>query len=102
MKFRREDIEITWDVVKENGMKKLVSTYPNPTNGILNIPIGDADIHSTTLQIFDMKGGKWLDKTIDKHGNLITVDTRNLETGLYVYKVISSSREIACGKFVKE
>ena len=102
MKIRREDIEITWDVVKENGMKKLVSPYPNPTNGILNIPIGDADIHSTTLQIFDMKGGKWLDKTIDKHGNLITVDTRNLETGLYVYKVISSSREITCGKFIKE
>ena len=102
MKIRREDIEITWDVVKENGMKKLVSPYPNPTNGILNIPIGDADIHSTTLQIFDMKGGKWLDKTIDKHGNLITVDTRNLETGLYVYKVVSGSREIASGKFIKE
>ena len=102
MKFRREDIEITWDVVKENGMKTLVSPYPNPTSGILNIPIGDADIHSTTLQIFDMNGGKWLDKTIDKHGNLITVDTRNLETGLYVYKVVSGSREIACGKFVKE
>lgn len=32
----------------------------------------------------------------------ITGDTRNLETGLYVYKVVSGSREIACGKFVKE
>ena len=102
MKIRREDIEITWDVVKENGMKTLVSPYPNPTSGILNIPIGDSDTHSTTLQIFDMKGGKWIDKTIDKHGNLITVDTRNLETGLYVYKVVSGSREIASGKFIKE
>ena len=102
MKFRREDIEITWDVVEENSTASLLSPYPNPTTGILNIPIGETNCQDARLQIFDMKGGIWLDSALDKQGNLITVDTQNLEAGLYVYKLLDGNREVANGKFVKE
>ena len=102
MKFRREDIEITWDVVQENTATSLLSPYPNPTTGILNIPIGETNCQDARLQIFDMKGGIWLDSALDKQGNLITVDTQNLEAGLYVYKLLDGNREVANGKFVKE
>lgn len=102
MKFRREDIEITWDVVQENETETHPSPYPNPTNGILNIPINHAEHNELRLQIFDMKGVKCFDCAITKQGDLITVDTQNLEAGVYVYRITSGSKEIADGKFVKE
>jgi hypothetical protein len=102
MKFRREDIEITWDVVQENETETHPSPYPNPTKGILNIPIGETDCQDARLQIFDMKGVKCFDCAITRQGDLITVDTQNLEAGVYVYRIISGSKEIADGKFVKE
>lgn len=102
MKFRRADIEITWDMVEENSTASLLSPYPNPTNGILNIPMGYTGGHAARLQIFDMKGEKCFDCAITKQGNLITVDTQNLEAGLYVYKLLDGNREVANGKFVKE
>jgi len=102
MKFRREDIEITWDVVNETEAEHAIKAYPNPTSGILNIPIGETDCQDARLQIFDMKGAKCFDCALSKQGNLITVDTQNLEAGLYVYHIISGSKELADGKFVKE
>lgn len=102
MKFRREDIEITWDVVQETEENLVTQAYPNPTTGILNIPIGETNCQDARLQIFDMKGGIWLDSALDKQGNLITVDTHTLDAGLYVYKLLDGNREVANGKFVKE
>ena len=102
VKFRREDIEITWDVVQENETETHLAPYPNPTKGILNIPIGEKDCPDVRLQIFDMKGVKCFDCAITKQGDLITVDTQNLDAGMYVYRVVGGGREIAGGKFVKE
>ena len=102
MKFRRSDINITWDVVQEDGMVTEHSPYPNPTTGILNIPIGETNCQDARLQIFDMKGEKCFDCAITKQGNLITVDTHTLDAGLYVYKLLDGNREVANGKFVKE
>lgn len=102
MKFRREDIEITWDVVQENETETHPSPYPNPTKGILNIPINQAEHNELRLQIFDMKGVKCFDCAITKQGNLITVDTQNLDAGVYVYRITSGSKEISDGKFIKE
>lgn len=102
MKFRRADINITWDVVQEDSMATGLSPYPNPTNGIINIPTGDTGGHAGRLQIFDMKGEKRLDCTFTRQGNLIVLDTQNLEAGLYVYRVVSDNKEIAKGKFAKE
>lgn len=102
MKFRRADIEITWDVVQESETPPQSSPYPNPANGILNIPISEGEHNGLRLQIFDMKGEKCFDCAITKQGNLITVDTQNFEVGLYVYHVISDNKEISSGKFVKE
>ena len=102
MKFRREDIEITWDVVQENETETHLTPYPNPTKGILNIPIGEKDCQEARLQIFDMKGVKCFDCAITKQGDLITVETQNLEAGVYVYRITSGGKEIAGGKFIIE
>ena len=102
MKFRREDIEITWDVVQETEENLVTQAYPNPTNGIINIPIKNKENYASRIQIFDAKGIKCLDCAFEKVGNIITLDTKNLGTGLYIYKVISNKGLLAKGNFIKE
>ena len=102
MKFRREDIEITWDVVNETEAKPMSIAYPNPTTSTINIPIDETLSNEARIQIFDAKEMKCLDSEIGNIGNLITLDVHNLDAGLYVYKVVSGKRELAGGKFVKE
>lgn len=101
MKFRREDIEITWDIIEEENANK-TSVYPNPTHGIINIPLDIPANVETRIQIFDIMGAKCLDCAINKSGNLITLDTQNIESGLYLYKVVSGNVLLSEGKFVKE
>ena len=102
VKLRREDIEITWDVVNERPSKSSSSAYPNPSQGIINIVVEDTFSEDARIQIYDTKSVKCLDGMIGKTGNLITLDIHNLDAGLYVYKVVSGNRELASGKFVKE
>ena len=102
LKFRREDIEITWDVVNETEAKPMGVAYPNPTTSSINIPINETLSNNARIQIFDAKGMKCLDSEIGNSGNLITLDIHNLDAGLYVYKVVSENREVARGKFVKD
>ena len=49
-----------------------------------------------------MKGVKCFDCATTRQGDLITLDTQNLDAGMYVYRVVGSGREIAGGKFVKK
>ena len=101
VKLRREDIEITWDVVNEQPSKANNSVYPNPSQGIINIAVENAFSEDARIQIYDTKGVKCLDGMIGKTGNLITLDIHNLDAGLYVYKVVSRNRELTSGKFIK-
>ena len=102
MKFRRQDIEITWDVVNETLSKPACSVYPNPAKGFINIATDEVFTQEARIQIHDAKGAKCLDSAIGQSGNLITLDLQNLNAGLYVYKVVAGNREIASGKFIKE
>lgn len=102
MKFRREDIEITWDVVNEMGATPTSVAYPNPATRFINISINENISNNARIQIFDAKGAKCLDSEVGNTGNLITLDIFNLDTGLYVYKVVSGKREVTSGKFLKE
>lgn len=101
MKFRREDIEITWDVVNETDTKPIVVAYPNPTTSSINIPIDETLSNDARILIFDAQGMKCLDSEVGGTGNLITLDVLNLDAGLYVYKIVSGKREVTSGKFVK-
>lgn len=102
MKFRRTDIEITWDVVREDWTEASLSPYPNPTGGIVNIPIPDAANGNARILLFDAKGMKCLDSPVGKDGNLVRLDTSNLEPGLYIYRIDSGNGKMTEGKFVKQ
>lgn len=101
MKFRRTDIEITWDVVQEDSYEKGLSPYPNPTDGIVNIPILENIPNNARVQLFDAASVKCLDKPIGQTGNLIRLDTGNLVSGLYLYRIVSGNLTVAEGRFVK-
>ena len=102
MKFRRTDIEITWDVVKEDWTEACLSPYPNPTGGIVNIPIPDTANGNARILLFDAKGMKCLDSPVGKDGNLVRLDTSNLEPGLYLYRIDCGKGKKTEGKFVKK
>ena len=103
MKFRREDIEITWDVVQESGTReRRFLPYPNPTNDAVNIPLSEAVSDNARILLFDAGGVKCLDSAVGQEGNLIRLDTGNLAQGLYVYRIVAGSRTVAEGKFVKD
>lgn len=101
VKFRREDIEITWDVVHEDGSEPKLAPYPNPTDGIVNIPIPENTPNNARIQLFDAGGIKSLDKSIGQSGNLIRLDTGNLASGLYLYRIVAGNGTVAEGKFIK-
>lgn len=102
MKFRRDDIEITWDVVRETTAVPVADAYPNPTSGTINIACSETFAPEDRILVFDLKGVKCLDSAVGSSGNLIRLDLQNLESGMYSYKVVSGRRELAVGKFVKE
>ena len=102
MKFRREDIEITWDVVQESGTRERLLPYPNPTGGYINIPLPEAVADNARILLFDARGVKCLDSAVGQEGNLIRLDTGNLAQGLYVYRIVAGSRTVAEGKLVKD
>ncbi len=103
IRFSREDFNPIPCSVKEVPQETIKAlAYPNPTNGILNIPINHAEHNELRLQIFDMKGVKCFDCAITRQGDLITVDTQNLDAGMYVYRVLSGGKEVGNGRFVRE
>ena len=102
MKFRREDIEITWDVVNETAAKPTNVAYPNPAANSINIPINETLSNDARIQLIDAKGAKCLDSEVGNTGYPIKLDVHNFDIGLYVYKVMSGKREITSGKFIKE
>lgn len=102
MKFRREDIEITWDVVRESGTWERLLPYPNPTGGNINIPLPEAVADNARILLFDAGGVKCLDSAVGQEGNLIRLDTGNLASGLYLYRIVAGSRTVAEGKLVKD
>ena len=102
MKFRREDVEITWDVVQESGTRERLLPYPNPTDGNINIPLPEAVSDNARILLFDASGVKCLDSAICQEGNLIRLNTGNLDSGLYLYRIVTGSRTLTEGKFVKD
>ena len=98
----RDDFEITLSV-QNNESNSSSDAYPNPTTEKLNIPVRNTTtINEARIQIFDLKGVKYVDRSINKNGNLITIDTQNLEAGIYVYQVVMNDTILTKGKFIKE
>ena len=80
----------------------VLTAYPNPAKGEIHIPVNVMTPDISRIQIFDVIGRKCLDCNISKNGELISIDTQNLEAGTYFFQVVSADGILTKGKFVKE
>jgi len=100
--YKRDDIEITWDVVDESSQGRKSSAYPNPASDRLYIPVDHITPGATRLRIVSSDGTPCVDAPIGAEGNLIAADIGNLAPGIYVYQVVTNAKVNANGKFIKE
>jgi hypothetical protein len=78
-----------------------VTIYPNPFYKYTFIQINDASqINNAELRIYNILGSEVMSSSISKH--LTTLNTSNLTSGIYFYKVIVNNKIIQTGKLISE
>lgn len=100
--FRRDDIEITWDVISDKNLETRTGAYPNPTRDVLHIPIRGIGTNDARLKIVDAGGATVFDAPLKAGGDAVVLNVGNLAPGVYVYYVVAADKEATCGKFIKQ
>ncbi|MCK9401563.1 MAG: ice-binding family protein, partial [Bacteroidales bacterium] len=78
-----------------------VTIYPNPFSTSTTIMINDASqIKEVELRMYNVLGKEVMNTTLTKQ--LTTLETSNLPSGIYFYKVISNNKIIQSGKLVSQ
>ena len=68
-----------------------IAVYPNPSNGIIQVAVGDLQV--TEIKVYDVNGKLILSQPTpnpSKEGNSITVDASSLQNGIYNVSIISN------------
>lgn len=85
--------------VKES--QKSVTIYPNPFNNSITIQTNNASVtDQSELSIYNSVGIEVLRKTITRHST--TINTSNLPSGIYFYKMIGSDEIFQSGKIISQ
>ncbi|MBU2940641.1 PQQ-dependent sugar dehydrogenase [Lacinutrix sp. C3R15] len=75
--------------------------YPNPTKDSLNFDFRSTRQPIKEINVFNLQGK--LVRTIFKpNNNITTIDTKKLQSGLYLIKVIAENGAIKTSKFIKD
>lgn len=75
--------------------------YPNPFSKYATLKINESSfINNAELRIFNILGTEVL--SIDITKQLTTLNTSNLSSGIYFYKVISNNKTIQTGKLISQ
>jgi len=74
--------------------------YPNPFNAFTTIKMNDASNIKTELRIYDVLGADVMNAILINQ--ITTLETNNLPSGIYFYKVIQSDKIIQSGKLISE
>ena len=76
-----------------------VSIFPNPFNESTNILINDASqINKAELKMYNVLGEIVLNKILTQ--KLTTIETSNLTSGIYIYKIYSNNTIIQSGRLI--
>ena len=76
----------------------MITVYPNPTNGQINIQISSQIGQTRTLEIFDCVGQLQMART----DNFTDIDIGNLTSGLYFLVLTNTNNERQTIKIIKE
>ena len=69
----------------------LGQNYPNPGVDLVSIPVSNLK-EDATLQLNDVTGRMVLEQKVSKLTDNITLSTKNLEAGIYTYRLVSDSK----------
>jgi len=75
-------------VIGESEKEKILSVYPNPTQGVVSISMDDA--LDFEYQLFDFTGKSVMNGK--KHDHTMTLDLSGFSKGIYLISVISESK----------
>ena len=92
---------LSTDVTSLDGskMNEAVSVYPNPFTTSIQIRLNDAaQLSKPELRLYSISGKEVINKSISKR--LTTLDTNNLPSGIYFFKLIDNDKIIQSGKLV--
>lgn len=79
----------------------LLSFYPNPFNTSLNIQLNDNSIlNNNNLKVYNLLGAEVISINLIK--TITTVETSDLPSGIYFYKLTSNNKTIQSGKLIAQ
>lgn len=78
----------------------LISFYPNPANGVLNIVLTAELAKNSTLEMYDALGKLVVKQVLTSELNVINISSLN--NGIYTFKVLNNANVIKIGKLVKQ
>jgi hypothetical protein len=92
--------ELYWSLqvigIAENDPRDVVKVYPNPAVSFLMVESGDLH-EQLVLGLYDLQGRQVMEQAVVPGQG---IDISGMPTGLYIYRVHSSSRYISQGKIV--
>ncbi len=92
--IRLDNINIDWDdAVTENIASSLISVYPNPTNGKVNIQNKNANDKNFTVSVINSLGSVVLVENFESLSNE-TIDLSSQPAGIYSVKLQSASTTV--------
>lgn len=82
-----------FDFIDESGNPALLTVYPNPTGGILNIKKNFNINGIYTLKVYDLTGKLLFEDQIEKGLNEKQIDLTSLTKGVYLLKILKDDQE---------
>ena len=74
-----------------------VNAYPNPTNNIIHF---ETNLTEGTIEIYNIFGALQTTKIINS--SIISVDTENLPSGNFIYRITDDNNNTVVGRFIKQ
>jgi len=75
-------------------------TYPNPATNNINLVLKNSDLQGLSYTLFDLKGTKILDGTVDQDNTVIPIE--KMAVGIYILKVNQQNSELKTFKIIKK
>ncbi len=78
----------------------VVSVYPNPFTNLVNIKLNEFQISNCEFRIYNVLGAEVMFTTVVKQ--VTTIETGNLPSGIYFYRVNANNKTIQTGKIIAQ
>lgn len=100
-KLNREDFKtVSWSVIQSAPEPQHI--FPNPTEGMLTIPLPHPRNLHTYCRISDQHGRTVVDREIQGFGNGLQMDVSQLKSGLYIIQIYTHGKNLFTEQFFRK